>query len=134
MYVSQRSAAVFTDTPGFFYAVGYINCDTGNDWLQTSHFIVRAAEYNADGDGRPIPVAASGGNIGQLHRSKQHEAPQPHPSGVSCPVVRATAEDIHNPPSEVDSHRSGRPIRPQRRGSHRDTACRRRTPRDDVPP
>jgi hypothetical protein len=57
MYVSQRSAAVFTDTPGFFYAVGYINCDTGNDWLQTSHFIVRAAEYNADGDGRPIPVA-----------------------------------------------------------------------------
>lgn len=75
MYVSQRSAAVFTDTPGFFYAVGYINCDTGNDWLQTAHFIVRAAEYNADGDGRPIPVATL--NYGIAHTAMHGKFPTP---------------------------------------------------------
>lgn len=75
MYVSQRSAAVFTDAPGFFFAAGYINCDVGNDWLQTSHFIVRAAEYNADGDGRPIPVATL--SYGIAHTAMHGKAPVP---------------------------------------------------------
>ncbi len=79
-YVSQRNAALpSASTPGFFFAVGYINCNTGNDWLQSSHYIVRAAESGAepavDGDGRPIPVATL--NYGIAHSAMHGKFPVP---------------------------------------------------------
>jgi len=76
MYRTRRNAeSLGSSTPAFFFAAGYINRNTGNDWLQTSHFIVRAAEHNRDGDGRPIPVATL--NYGICHTAMHGGFPTP---------------------------------------------------------